>query len=164
MFAENLVKCLVAVALIVIQQKAACCAVLTILNRSSSISAYNDEYVTTTISDNDNLLDSEVLRGNPQQKQQQIIEFDDVEVIDDEVLPSPDIYELPECILERSEFYLSWWVNDDGTLKVSASARLGNYAGFLDLSVGYQSEDVIFEHVSQMLASHPDDVISICCL
>lgn len=66
--------------------------------------------------------------------------------------------ELPECILSRSEFYLSWWVNEDGTLKIPTSNRNGNFAGFVDLSLNFHSEDLIFKHVSELKTDNPNDV------
>lgn len=73
------------------------------------------------------------------------------------VSPAIGSSDLPECILSRSEFYLSWWVNDDGTLKLAANRPPGS-PGFADLSVKFESEDTIFSHVASMQASNPNDV------
>lgn len=70
---------------------------------------------------------------------------------------SPD--ELPECILSRSEFYLSWWVNEDGSLKLSASNRGSTSAGFIDLSFNVQAHNATINHVLQMSTENPSDVI-----
>lgn len=66
--------------------------------------------------------------------------------------------ELPDCILSRSEFYLSWWVNEDGSLRLPAS-RNGSSPGFADLSLKFQSEDAIFKHVSEMTSGNVHDVM-----
>lgn len=73
------------------------------------------------------------------------------------VSPASDS-ELPECILSRSEFYLSWWVNEDGTLRASRTNRTGNSPGFVDLSLKFRSEEAIFKHVSKMTSDNPLDV------
>lgn len=70
-----------------------------------------------------------------------------------------DVPSLPECILSRSEFYLSWWVNEDGTLKVNPTNRSGS-AGFADLSLTFHSEDMMIKHVAQMTTDNPSDVIA----
>ena len=70
--------------------------------------------------------------------------------------------EKAECILERSEFYLSWWVHENGSLKLPSPNRLGSYAGFADLSLKFQSEDSLFKHVSNMTSNNTSDVISSC--
>lgn len=71
--------------------------------------------------------------------------------------------ELPECILSRSEFYLSWWVNEDGSLKLPSTNRPGLSPGFADLSFKFTNEDGIFKHVSEMTSNNPSDV-SACLL
>lgn len=76
------------------------------------------------------------------------------------VFPAIGESELPECILSRSEFYLSWWVNEDGTLRLPASNRPPGSPGFADLSVKFQSEDSIFQHVASMQTNNPNDVIA----
>ena len=80
--------------------------------------------------------------------------------IDIESLAASGVQENFECILSRSEFYLSWWVNEDGSLKLPASIRDGSSMGFVDLSFKYQSEALIFEHVSQLQTDNPNDVIT----
>lgn len=67
--------------------------------------------------------------------------------------------ELPVCILSRSELYLSWWVNEDGSLRLPSSNREGNSAGFVDLSLKFLSEDAIFRQISEMTVDNPQDVI-----
>lgn len=66
--------------------------------------------------------------------------------------------ELEECILSRSEFYLAWWVYENGTLKLPASNRSGKSTGFADFSVKFHSEDLILQQVSNMTTNNPDDV------
>lgn len=68
--------------------------------------------------------------------------------------------ELPLCILSRSEFYLAWWVNEDGSLKLPPSNRNGSTMGFVDLSFKYQSETSMFEHITQLATDNPEDVIT----
>lgn len=76
------------------------------------------------------------------------------------MFPANDgVTSLPECILSRSEFYLSWWVNEDGTLKVPPTNRTGS-AGFADLSLTFHSEDMMIKHVAQMTTDNPSDVIA----
>lgn len=64
-----------------------------------------------------------------------------------------------ECILSRSEHYLSWWVHEDGSLKLPATNRDGSTTGFVDLSFKYQSETIMFEYVSKLTADNPKDII-----
>lgn len=66
--------------------------------------------------------------------------------------------ELPDCILSSSEYYLSWWVNEDGSLRMPAT-RPGGSVGFVDLSLEFHSEDMIFNHVTTMQTDNPNDVI-----
>lgn len=84
------------------------------------------------------------------------VDYDDYELI---FPASDDMTVLPECILSRSEFYLSWWVNEDGTLKVPPTNRTGS-AGFADLSLTFHSEDMMIKHVAQMTTDNPSDVIA----
>lgn len=72
------------------------------------------------------------------------------------VSPALGESELPDCILSRSEFYLSWWVNEDGTLRLPASNRPGT--GFADLSLKFKTEDSIIKHVASMQTDNPNDV------
>lgn len=68
--------------------------------------------------------------------------------------------ELPDCILSRSEFYLSWWVNEDGSLRLPASNRPGSSSGFVDLSFKLNNtSSTIFTHVSDLKTDNPNDVI-----
>jgi hypothetical protein len=71
---------------------------------------------------------------------------------------SGDADSLPECILSRSEFYLAWWVHENGTLKLPASNRSGKYTGFADLSVKLASEDLLIKQVTEMTTDNPNDV------
>lgn len=71
---------------------------------------------------------------------------------------SNDPEDQPECILSRSEFYLAWWVYENGSLKLPASNRSGNSAGFADLSVKFNSEDAIIKQVLNMKTDNPNDV------
>lgn len=75
------------------------------------------------------------------------------------IKPAGSPEELPECILSRSEFYLSWWVNEDGSLKLPASNRSSTSLGFVDLSFKVQSNNTTILHVLQMTADNPNDVI-----
>lgn len=81
------------------------------------------------------------------------------EYYDGEISPaSIAAKDLPECILSRSEFYLSWWVHENGSLKLPASNRSGSSVGFADLSVNFHSESAIFKHVADMTSENPNDV------
>jgi hypothetical protein len=64
-----------------------------------------------------------------------------------------------ECILERSEFYLSWWVHENGSLKLPPSSRLGNSAGFADLSISFGSDNVIYRKITEMTSGNSSEVI-----
>lgn len=66
--------------------------------------------------------------------------------------------ELPECILAKSELYLSWWVNEDGSLKMPERRPLTNESGFMDLSLTIHTEDWIFSHITTFQASNPEAV------
>lgn len=63
----------------------------------------------------------------------------------------------PECILARSEFYLSWWVHDNGSLRMPAVNRL-NSSGILDLALQFDSENSIFSHVLSFTSENPNEV------
>lgn len=67
-----------------------------------------------------------------------------------------------ECILERSEFYLSWWVHENGSLRLPSINRT-NVSGFLDLSIQYATESSIFNQVLSFTSQHPKEVI-LCVL
>lgn len=86
--------------------------------------------------------------------------YHDIDDYDYGILPA-SASELPECILSRSEFYLSWWVNDDGSLKLPSSNRDGKSPGFADLSLKFQSDEAIFRHISEMRTENPNDVIMV---
>lgn len=78
---------------------------------------------------------------------------------DDELLaPIVEGKTSPECILLRSEFYLSWWVFENGSLKLPPSNRSGSSLGFADLSLNFHSETAIFKHLADMTTENPDDV------
>lgn len=62
-----------------------------------------------------------------------------------------------ECILARSEFYLSWWVFDNGSLRLPSFNRL-NTSGILDLSLQFSSEDQILTHILSFTSDNPSDV------
>lgn len=66
--------------------------------------------------------------------------------------------ELPDCILSRSEFYLSWWVSEDGSLRLPASNRSGLSVGFVDLSLKLHSNGTMFRHVADLTTDNPNDV------
>lgn len=50
------------------------------------------------------------------------------------------------------------WVNEDGSLKMSATNRTGQNAGFMDLSLHFHSEDFLFKHVVEMTTNSSRDV------
>lgn len=62
-----------------------------------------------------------------------------------------------ECILARSEFYLSWWVNENGTLRIPTISRL-NGSGIMDLSLNFTSEDSIYTKVLSFTTNNPSEV------
>lgn len=62
-----------------------------------------------------------------------------------------------ECILARSEFYLSWWVNENGSLRIPTISRL-NGSGIVDLSLNFSSEDTIYTKVLSFTTSNPGEV------
>lgn len=62
-----------------------------------------------------------------------------------------------ECILAQSQFYLSWWVHENGSLRIPANVRL-NTSGILDLSLYFSTEDQIFNHVLSFTSNNPGDV------
>lgn len=62
-----------------------------------------------------------------------------------------------ECILARSEFYLSWWVHENGSLRVQPPERLDG-SGFMDLSLNFSSEDSIYTHVLSFTTNNPKEV------
>jgi hypothetical protein len=70
-----------------------------------------------------------------------------------------DDNELNECILARSEFYLNWWVHDNGSLRLPSFNRL-NTSGILDLSLKFETEDALLTHVLTFTTENPADVIS----
>lgn len=67
--------------------------------------------------------------------------------------------ELPECILAKSELYLNWWVNEDGSLKMPERRPLSNESGFMDLSLTIYTEDWLYSHIISFQASNPEAVI-----
>lgn len=76
---------------------------------------------------------------------------------DYDIAPASGDDQLPECILSRSEFYLSWWVHENGTLKITPSYRL-NGGGFIDLSLEVHSEEWIFEKVLSLRSLNASEV------
>lgn len=68
---------------------------------------------------------------------------------------------LPECILAKSELYLNWWVNEDGSLKMPERRPLTNESGSMDLSLTVHSEDWIFSHIISFQTNNPEAVITI---
>lgn len=85
------------------------------------------------------------------------IDYDDSEIM------AASATELPACILSRSEFYLSWWVDENGALKLPTVNRDGKSPGFADLSLNFHTQDAIFRHVSHMTTENPSDVIVVHC-
>lgn len=103
-----------------------------------------------------------------------ITDDDDNELTSSEEFPSSEFYrdeeqddyyispaagddELPECILSRSEFYLSWWVHENGTLKIAPSYRLSG-VGFIDLSLEIHTEDSIYSYVLSLRSLNASEV------
>ena len=80
-------------------------------------------------------------------------------VIDDNSIFPASAEELPECILAKSELYLNWWVNEDGSLKMPERRPLTNESGFMDLSLTIHTEDWIFSHITSFQTSNPGTVI-----
>lgn len=76
---------------------------------------------------------------------------------DNSIIPASAV-DLPECILAKSELYLNWWVNEDGSLKMPARRPLTNESGFMDLSLTIHTEDWIFSHIMTFQTSNPDAV------
>lgn len=130
---------------------------------TKSDEADNRDEQNVTNSDNSSTTDKgENNRGFPLSSR---LEISDNHDIDYGTVLTP---ELPECILSRSEFYLSWWVNEDGTLKLPSPNREGNSPGFADLSFKFDSNGSVFKHVSEMTSNNPSDVssslIEVACL
>lgn len=73
------------------------------------------------------------------------------------ISPAAGDDELPECILSRSEFYLSWWVHENGSLKISPSYRLDG-VGFIDLSLEIHTEESIYNYVLSMRTMNASEV------
>lgn len=71
-------------------------------------------------------------------------------------------YDFPtnECILARSEFYLSWWVHENGSLRIPTGSRL-NSSGIMDLSLHFTSEYSIYTHVLSFTSENPSEVRTI---
>lgn len=63
-----------------------------------------------------------------------------------------------DCILAQSQFYLSWWVNEDGSLRMSGPRFNSTTNGILDLSLYFSSEDAIYNHVLSFTTTNPGDV------
>lgn len=71
--------------------------------------------------------------------------------------------ELPECILSRSEYYLNWWVHENGSLKIPASNRLDG-VGFIDLSLEIHTEDSIHSYVLSLQSLNVSEVGHVACM
>lgn len=67
------------------------------------------------------------------------------------------------CILAQSQFYLSWWVHENGSLRIPSNVRL-NTSGIMDLSIYFSSEEMIFNHVLSFTSNNPEDVSTCFCL
>jgi hypothetical protein len=90
------------------------------------------------------------------------LEYDDVTETSENYDETTSNYvnDLPqplECILAQSQFYLSWWVHENGSLRVPGNVRL-NTSGILDLSLYFTSEDAIYNHVLSFTSNNPGDV------
>lgn len=65
-----------------------------------------------------------------------------------------------DCVLEDSEFYLSWWVHEDGSLKVSELNETDRQSGFIDLSFEYGTDETIYlQKILRMGSNNASDVI-----
>lgn len=138
---------------------------------SSPIISHGERQISeenVTFSDNTNSLDNNVLdksqnnREFPpsaRRKRNSDSPYHDVDYSYDYGILPATVQELPECILSRSEFYLSWWVNEDGSLRLPASNRSGTSSGFVDLSLKLMSNASIFRHVAGLTSDNPNDVI-----
>lgn len=90
------------------------------------------------------------------------IEFDDVtEINDEDITPyyddNNDEISTNDCILAQSQFYLSWWVHENGSLRIPTNVRL-NQSGILDLSLYFTSESAIYNKVLSFTTTNPGDV------
>jgi hypothetical protein len=74
-----------------------------------------------------------------------------------EISPAGGDDELPECILSRSEFYLNWWVHENGSLKLPPTNRM-NGVGFVDLSFEIHTEEAIYSQVLSMQTENASEV------
>jgi hypothetical protein len=93
----------------------------------------------------------------------EIEETEDAQTDENEIVTDPNDYyyeeefTTSECILARSEFYLSWWVHENGSLRLPPSVRL-NGSGILDLSLHFTTENAIYTHVLSFTTDNPSDV------
>lgn len=62
-----------------------------------------------------------------------------------------------QCILERSDFYLSWWVYENGSLRLPSVNRTA-MSGFLDLSLQLATESMLYEFVLSFTSQNPSEV------
>ena len=62
-----------------------------------------------------------------------------------------------QCILERSDFYLSWWVYENGSLRLPTVNRTA-MSGFLDLSLQLATESMLYEFVLSFTSQNPSEV------
>jgi hypothetical protein len=62
-----------------------------------------------------------------------------------------------QCILERSDFYLSWWVYENGSLRLPSVNRT-TMSGFLDLSLQLATETMLYEFVLSFTSQNPSEV------
>ncbi|KAG5678635.1 hypothetical protein PVAND_008291 [Polypedilum vanderplanki] len=117
-----------------------------------------DENVNTFLPDNINVDDSAVnARESPETSKEALYQdlFNDYGSSYSLYDPGDDE---PECILARSEFYLSWWVHENGSLRLPSFNRL-NTSGILDLSLQFDSETTLFNHVLNFTSDNPHEVI-----
>lgn len=133
------------------------------LVKNSSLKQSNEadkkaEENVTTISDSSSIIDKlENKRGFPE-SQKLVKNAEKLDIENDYEIFQALLPEVHECILSRSEFYLSWWVNEDGKLKLPPSNRGGSSPGFADLSLKFGNSGEIFKHVSELTTSNPNDV------
>lgn len=66
-----------------------------------------------------------------------------------------------QCILERSDFYLSWWVYENGSLRLPSVNRTA-MSGFLDLSLQLATESMLYEFVLSFTSQNPSEVNNSC--
>lgn len=119
---------------------------------SANVISEKQERATFTITD-DNNNDDNVSNSHKEFPSSEIYQDDD----DYDISPALGDDELDECILSKSEFYLSWWVHENGSLKISQGNRF-NGVGFVDLSLEIHTEESIYSYVLSMQTQNASEV------